>query len=592
MRSKWPIVFLLIILIITIIIGIILLTFSFLPFELIKTKIDVFAKDKAADTFTLIIFLRLRYIGIIITITGLILAASIKRIQKFISNLFNSFISFFEEVGQVFLKGFEKKENKVHFYTIMALMVIGISIRLYFIGQPIRYDEAVTVIDYVRKPIFLGISDYHFTNNHIFHSFLSHIAYSWFGDHLWAVRLPAFIFGILLIPITYLVTRMYYSKHAAILSAGIIASSSILIEYSTLARGYSMICFFFIAALALAKYLKDNKNIFAWFLFALLSSLGFFTIPIMLYPFGVVLIWFLLSILVKDTKLSRIFLFKRIIFFTTTTAIFTIILYTPAFIRNGIKSIITSNVIKPQLWSLFITSLKETTISIWNQWNRDIPIVLVIIFLISFLISLILHKKIASHKIPIIIPVIIWCVPLIFLQRTMTYERVWLFLLPLYIILVSVGLGFILKLILSKIKRQKYLIFSCISILLSLVICFMVFNSKSVYYSLETGAFIEAEDITILLKKQLKEGDRVIGRAPTDYTLIYYFDRHNVPIGYLYSDLHSGKRAFIIVNKSYKQTINEVLDYYNLTLDGYGTPELYQKYNSIYIYKTQRMNNS
>lgn len=534
------------------------------------------------------IFITLRYVGFIVIFVGLMVAIFIKKLQNYFSNLITSFLSFFKGIGQDFYK--EIREDKIHFLSFIIIIIVAILIRLFFLNQPIRYDEAVTFIDYVKKPLFLGLSDYHFTNNHIFYTFLAHITYILFGNQLWAIRLPALIIGILLISMTYVVGRIYYDKYTALLSSSIVASSSILIEYSVLARGYTLVCFFFMAILALVKYLKDNRNSFAWLLFAILSALGFYSIPIMLYPFGVVVVWLLLSAVVKDAKFRRSYLVKYFFIFLIITIILTSILYIPPFIRTGIKSIVASKVIRPQTWSLFIESFKSSAFSIWNQWNRDIPIIISIIIIIGFITSLIFHKKITQYKIPVIVAVFVWCIPLIIIQRTMTYERVWLFLLPLYIVLSSAGIVFLLKKTMFKIKKYWYLIFSVIAFILSIGLSSMVFNSQSVYYSKETGAFIEAEEITVILKEQLKPGDRVLGRAPTDYTLIYYFDKHNVPIDYLYYDLQTSNRAFIIVNKSYEQTIEIVLDYFDLSLKGYSSPKLFLKYDSIYIYKAYNLN--
>lgn len=577
-----------IILIIIIIIGLALVIISYLPFELVKTEIDIFTQDGTFDFFTAGLLLKSRFVGIAIIIICWIFSTIIKESQQLFSSTISSCPSFFKEIGHNFRK-IIKKENKIHLYTFVIIMTIAIAIRLYFLLQPIRYIEASTFIYYAQKPLFIGLSDYSYTNNHLFHTFLVHIAYLFFGSSLWAVRLPALIFGILIIPMTYIVARMFYNKYVALLSAGIVASSSILIEYSSNATGYTTIIFFSIAITALAKYLINNKNSFAWLLFAILSILGFYTKPIMLYSFGIVIIWLLASIVFRDTKLTHIYLFKNLIISLIITFISTFILYLPVLLGSLIKQTTINKNIKLS-WSDFITVFPSSMHQIWSQWNRDIPIVISILLIIGFFTSLIFHKKITNYKIPIILAAFTWLTFLLLIQRTILPEHGWLFLLPLFIVVSSAGIIFLLGLVFSKMRNYKSLVFSIIALILSIGLGFTVFFSQSIFYSNEKETLRDAEEITIMLKYHLKSGDRIVASPPSDLPLVYYFNKHNISTDYLlYTDFYSSTRVFIIENKSIKQTINDVLKYHNLSLTGFSKPELFSEFASAYIYKTNNL---
>lgn len=250
---------------------------------------------------------------------------------------------------------------------------------------------------------------------------------------------------------------------------------------------------FFLVILCLAKYLKDNSNIFAWLLFCILSTLGFYTIPIMIYPFGIIIVWVLLSILFKDIKISRKILLKNLVIAVFVIIIFTAILYSPVFIRTGLKTAIAANIYGTRSWHEFIsTYLKLIKIS-WQEWNRNIPILLNIFFVFAFIISLIFHKRIAAYKITLIAAIIIWCLPLIFLLQkdTKLFTRHWLFLLPIYIILTSSGIFYIINFVLSKVKINKSLLFAVISFCLAVGLCVSVYTSKSLIYPPSEGSFTE-----------------------------------------------------------------------------------------------------
>ena len=62
-----------------------------------------------------------------------------------------------------------------------------------------------------------------------------------FGNEVWAIRLPALVAGIALVPATFAFARVLYGRAAGLLAAAFVAASSTLVEYSTNARGYTLV---------------------------------------------------------------------------------------------------------------------------------------------------------------------------------------------------------------------------------------------------------------------------------------------------------------------------------------------------------------
>jgi uncharacterized membrane protein len=106
--------------------------------------------------------------------------------------------------------------------------------------------------------------------------------------------LPAFAAGVLGVPTTYVAIRALNGKHVALITAGLVAGSSGLIEFSTNSRGYSMVCCIWLAILALAVYLLRSPRPSGFLVLGLLAGLGFYAMPTMLYPFGIVMLWLVL----------------------------------------------------------------------------------------------------------------------------------------------------------------------------------------------------------------------------------------------------------------------------------------------------------
>src|SRR5947207_15045799 len=138
---------------------------------------------------------------------------------------------------------------------LCAIFAVGVVVRVCLLSQPMRNDEALTFLYYSSKPLSMALSDYSLPNNHLFHTFLVRLAYLLLGNEPWSLRLPAFIAGTLLIPAAYLLAHRLYNRHAALLSAALVACSSILIEFTTNARGYTLICLITLLVFALATIL-------------------------------------------------------------------------------------------------------------------------------------------------------------------------------------------------------------------------------------------------------------------------------------------------------------------------------------------------
>ncbi len=591
LKYKLTKLFLLLLIVFLVIYGFLLLGISCLPFELVKAKIDTLAPYGRTDLLSVALFeqivFRLRIFGIALLLISGAFYTGRRKTQQYVSNLLASFSSFIRELTQRFNE-VVKKEDKTHLYAFFIVFLLAIAVRVFFLFQPMRYDEAFTFTYFASKPLYVGLS-YYLPNNHLLHTLLVRLAYLFFGNQPWIIRLPALFAGLLLVPTSYMVTRIFYNKHAALLTAGIVASSSALIEYSVNARGYTVLCLIFLLILALGTYLKKSRNPAAWLLFAVLSALGFYTIPIMLYPFGIVIVWLSLSTIFKDTDPSASNLLKDMFFSLIILAFLTFMLYVPIFVTVGVKSVISNRFIAPQSWSFFVAKLSPSLRSVWNHWNRAIPLGINLLLVIGFFTSLVFHKRLTIHRIPIILAVAIWCIPVLIVQRVVPFPRVWLFLLPLYIGLASSGVSYLLRPIESKISHYKHVIFGILTITLSFWLSLNVIHTKSVYYSEQTGTLRDAKAITIFLKDYLKPGDRVLAFCPSDIPLVYYFNLYDVPVKHFFYDLDSSQRILLIVKKS-TQTLERLLNKKDLSLTNYSVPKIIQKYKFASLYEINRVN--
>ncbi|MBI4682702.1 MAG: glycosyltransferase family 39 protein [Nitrospirae bacterium] len=475
-------------------VGIILIVISLLPFKEVKALFDFFAIDGDVKTFSMKQVMLLRFAGIFTCLVGgLVYIFKNKflqympefKIADFLMNPKNILDFTFNVIRN--LREAARKEDKIHTYTFILLILLAISVRIFYLFKPIGPDE--TNIFESRIYHSLGLqglinlfTGYQLASDHMFNTVLSYLTFKLLGSEqsMWTYRLPALIAGILLVPATYIVVRIFYNKHSALLASGMVAASSYLIRYSTESRGYSFMCLFFFLILALGAYLKENNKIAGWHLFAILSALGFYTIPIMLYPYGIVITWLTLSTIVKDIHDNRSYFIKNIFISIVITVILTSLLYSPiVFFGYGFKVFYYYSAMSPATFGEYINNFWDRHELIWNIWNKDIPDIILYLLVAGFFISVFFHKKLSVHRFNIALAACIWLIPVMLFSRVVSLEhRHLIFIFPLFLGLASSGLTYIFSPIEKVFIHYKPAMYSLLAITVFIVLIANTVQSK------------------------------------------------------------------------------------------------------------------
>ena len=95
----------------------------------------------------------------------------------------------------------------------------------------------------------------------------------------------------------YGLARRWYGRGAGFIAAGVAAFVPVFSYYASNGRGYPLYMLFTVLLFWLAARLLRNNNLLEWMLWIIIGALGFWTVPMMLYPFGAVCVWILLAAL-------------------------------------------------------------------------------------------------------------------------------------------------------------------------------------------------------------------------------------------------------------------------------------------------------
>jgi hypothetical protein len=323
--------------------------------------------------------------------------------------------------------------------SLAALVAIGAVARLAVLGEPMRYDEAFTVVNYVGRSTAFITSHYGVPNNHILYSLAAHEVWRVVGDHIWTVRLPALVAGITLIAIVYLAAARLYDRRAALWAAGIVAGVSPLVYLSANGRGYAPGIALAVLALWLAARLLDAPGrppLAPLALYAVCCALAVYFVPTMAYAVATVTAW---AAAAAALLRRRAWAALALVAATAVAAALDVALYSAVLGKPGWHAVPSLG--SGELASGGVGSVGELVDATWASWSRGSPHPLDWLLAAGFLTSLVFHRRLARHAVPLALPAAVVAVAVYAVDRAPPFPRSWSYLLPLYAIHSGAGLA-------------------------------------------------------------------------------------------------------------------------------------------------------
>ena len=439
MKQKILFPILQIILVSTLLVGLLLVWAAFQSFETLASLLNNLAADGELESYNLFLYQTLKIpfalsgIGLAILAGYLLLRwEETKRwIQGFPAQI-KYFLNMFRQDTRGFfddVRNAIKGQGWGRGAFLVGTMAIALVMRLGNLDLPLTHDEAYTYNAFASRSVWHIISNYHLPNNHVLLSLMIKIVTVLLGNHVWTLRLSTIIAGVLMVPATYFFAKRFYSVETAMLSSILVALFPVLILYSVLARGYIVIGLITLLLFVLADYVRIHKNCFVWSLIVLFSALGFFTIPIMLFPFGALYIWLIVSYIFKDVRSyeTKFDFLKYWVGSGLTTAFITILLYTPIIIFS-FDRFFGNSFIAPLERDIFLATTWHQLGNTWIEWTEFVPLWISLLGVFGLLISLIFHKRFSKQKFPPQLAFLIWIVVILVVRRPDMSPRLWLFL--------------------------------------------------------------------------------------------------------------------------------------------------------------------
>ena len=444
------------------------------------------------------------------------------------------------------------KKGKIYLGVLMLLILIGTFLRINNLGMLSLWgDEAVFALS-AKGILSTGVPN--LPSNSVYPraiplSYLIGISFKLLGVNEVAARIPSVIFGILIIPLTYLTGRVIIDQKVGIVSSFIITLSPWAIAWSREARMYSMFQFFslFTFLLFYLGFIKNKKN------FKYIAILSF-AITLTLHQTGILLIPVFFLVLLYEKKIKTI-RSKHILIglILISLAVIIPIILEKILLKGSTNtlSVLTTNVEKPFFYYKIFFNM-------FPAFSLLILAPLILILLIG------LKNKLWSKEIKEINHLwISFIVPIITLTLMLSWRReVYSFFLLPFFILSSVSLLFFgFKLLNQKFKNLNFKIAMILKIIVIVVVFSLILSSIKLtdainiskeYYNKNYQPFhSNYKFIYSYLNKNYDEGDIIISTDPVTH---YFYSEQETywlrPTSYEQASIEDDLGRYDIYTKS------------------------------------------
>jgi len=474
-------------------------------------------------------------------------------------------------------------KSRQELFAVTWVTLLAITCRLAALRQPMRYDESVTWAYFVGRSWTTIVSQYQFPNNHVFYSLLAKATSSLAAWEPWALRLPAVLAGIAIVPLTWAVGRRFADRDSALLGAALAAASTPLILYSTNARGYSLVVMLFLCLLLQAHRMREAPTLRDYALFAALSTLGLYTIPVMFYPIAVVAVWFSLDAWTRPDRGRRLLMLAAT---CLLSAVIAGVLYLPIINTAGLAALAGNKFVAPSSLFELARSLPRFVVDVATTWAEPAPALAAL--LIALLALNGMRRSAASTAPSLAWSAIVGCAIILVATRRAPFVRVWLFLLPLYLLAVARG---VIRLTQRSVPRPASAAAEktpWLALVVASAVAAVSLSTHAAKYSQDTGAFPSARGVVDVLATRIRASDRVLAPIPSNGPLIYYLAERGLDTASLTRPLERADRAFLVLDVSHGQTIQWALNSHMIDRDKFADPVLIGRSGDAQVWSADR----
>lgn len=329
--------------------------------------------------------------------------------------------------------------------SLLVIVLAGSGLRIAHAAEPVEYDEAWTVIEFVSRPAPVGLTHQREANNHVLHTLLARPFFVMAGYRMEWIRVPVLVAGILLLPLAFLLGRAAQGPGVGLSLAALSVAAGPVLLYSVRARGYAMVTLAFVTLLILAFDLLASGpgagRAGSWLAFAVTAALGAFVTPAMIYPFLVVVAWMAMDAAARAPAGGAAPFLSGLAAAVGATGVLTFLLYTPLLLFSGPAALVRPPFAAPVSRDAFLAhyGAAEPWQSLGSFLAEPFPTWAAVLLGGLAVGGALVHGRGSTRPVSPLAGMLILPV-FVFLQGVLPPDRIWAFLTPLLLLSASTGL--------------------------------------------------------------------------------------------------------------------------------------------------------
>jgi len=463
---------------------------------------------------------------------------------------------------------------------VFLVLVIGAVLRIIRMNEAVTYDEAATYVHYADRSFGFLISDHLLGGGQVLYSLLARLSTLVFGVHAWSLRLPALIAGLLVLPLCYAFTRFVFNRHVAVIMLCLVAVSGPLVEYSAMARGYSLVWLFTLSSLLAARHFVRSENLVSAFLLALFCALGMWATPHMVYPAAMAYAWALFMLVdnFQSTIRRRV---SKLTGSAVMAGLLVLLLHAPVIFAHSLDQLLHPPSAQERTWAHFVNTQQDSAFALWAYFTGTASTLLAFAGAIAVIYAAYVSFKYRS----LLFALLAGTVPLVILQQSVAPPAAWTFSLLVFHLGSAIGLFYFLKVIRDKLapkfsKPHRTLVAGAVVLVL--------FGWSGVRgEGDDIERFPEARSAAAWLAEHAAPQDRVCAQLPWDAPVLFYLHRERKQAA---SPLRPGAdlpRAYVLVAPGHGQTPDGVLLHNEMRRESPAPLEPIEEWGRLELYGTR-----
>ncbi len=549
-----------------------------LPFRVVREVLDRRAGDGSADLYTHALHGRVSWACTVVLCVMLVGVIALLAYRRRISSGVKARATEASRLYSSLIRSF-----KIAWPSLLVVCVVAFLIRWPYIDLPMRFDESYTYLNYSSQPLYVTVSKYDAPNNHILHSVLEWLSIRIGGHAPIAIRIPALVCGVLTAAVAAWWGVRRGGREAGLVTGCLVATSSMLVEYSVNARGYTLVHLLLLLLWIMIEEWAQSPCRFTLGIISLLVALTIWAMPVALY--GVIVLGCVAWGTAPGTEPLTTFRHRRweLVLAGGIAVGLTLCLYSPVLLVFGVHAVAAigqGTVAEGTAGGQgFVISMREGLVVM----GRDQPLAAWVMLigglgLSGWSRSDTLRATARWSAIGLVV-----CLGVITLQRVIPPGRSWLFVWPLACCLSVSGYGEGL----SQTQLRRGVLMGLLGVG-AVWPGVRVLSSDSIVQSNEAAICREAQAIIHELAPQLERDEPVIAVSPTSSALAYYAIQHRLPANHFFRPQPQSTlcRAFVVASRDPDQTVGEILEALSLTaMFGQHRIESWKEYPSARVYR-------